>query len=379
MTNPSEQQATTVRLPDVWQEALEALRALPTGSVAMLVGPADAGKTTFAALAAQALAQEGRRVLLVDGDIGQGEVGPPGVVGVALASAETPRIPSWKTVARFFVGAISPASAFSEHIIAVGQATLWAHRRTQTPPDLVVVDTTGLIHGGLGRRLKIAKARIVAPDLILAFGVTDNEALHPLLDALGSVSPANVLRLPTPSVIRTKPAALRRTRRRTRLSAALEHSQTQRIPLADVATTGATLGAGTFLTPLAIQELADALNLPSVLYAEHDNDGALALFLQETPTPRQQEAAKRGAASVGASNVRLISLRAYENVYVGLCEAGGRCLSVGRFVGWDSERRALVVDAPPLKSTADVEVVMFGRFRVSADGTPLEAVRPDEL
>ena len=44
--------------PDEWKPGLDALRNLPHGAVALLVGTTDRGKTTFAAHAARLLAGE---------------------------------------------------------------------------------------------------------------------------------------------------------------------------------------------------------------------------------------------------------------------------------------------------------------------------------
>ena len=53
-------------VPVEWEDGLDALRTLPDGGVAMIVGATDRGKTTFTALAARILAAEIGKVAVVD-------------------------------------------------------------------------------------------------------------------------------------------------------------------------------------------------------------------------------------------------------------------------------------------------------------------------
>src|SRR5882724_8235066 len=82
----------TQHLPPDWLPGLEAIRALPAGGVALLVGATDRGKTTFAAMAAAILAGELSKVAVVDADIGQSEIGPPGTVGMAAARPDAAKL-----------------------------------------------------------------------------------------------------------------------------------------------------------------------------------------------------------------------------------------------------------------------------------------------
>lgn len=106
-------------LPPEWQPGLEALRALPEGGAALLLGATDRGKTTFAALAARILTSEIERVAVVDADIGQSEIGPPGTVGVAWALPEATRLRDLTPSATFFVGAFGPPPVALELVVAV--------------------------------------------------------------------------------------------------------------------------------------------------------------------------------------------------------------------------------------------------------------------
>lgn len=361
-------------VPAEWLPGLAALRALPDGSVVLLVGATDRGKTTFAALAAQVLAAlPGGRVAVVDADIGQSEIGPPGTVGVAWADPDVPRLHDLRPAARFFVGAFAPPAVALELAVATGQAVSFARAGGARH---ILLDTTGFVAGPAARRLKAAKAALAAPALVL--GLARGNEIDPLLRALGAASGARVLALPAPAAVTRKSTAVRATRRLTRLAEALENSREVVLSLSEIATVGATLGTGEPLPPHLVRWCATALRLP-VAYAER-GEGALTVYL-DGPAPRAgwESGAGPVAEHFGARTVRALSLRAYAQLYLGLHDEGGRLLSVGRFVRLDAERGEIAVACPPPATAERVRLVAFGRVRLGADGSPSGEIRPGEI
>ncbi len=359
--------------PPEWQPGLDALRALPDGAAALLVGATDRGKTTFAGLASRALAAERGRLGVVDADIGQSEIGPPGTVGVAWADPAAERLHDLKPVTRFFVGAWAPAGVALEHVVATGQAVAYARA---AGARRILVDTTGFVTGPAARRLKVAKAQTVSPALLLGFARGDE--LDPLLSVLAAATGARPLALPVPDAVGRKSTQLRATRRLTRLSEALGGGREMALPLAGVATVGATLGAGEPLPPHLVRWAATALRLP-VVHAER-SEGALSLFVRG-PAPRAgwESTAAPVAEHFGVRTVRALGLRAHDGVYLGLHDDHGRLLSVGRFLRLDAERGEMVIAAPPPASAERVRLVAFGRTRLRPDGSAGAEVKPGEI
>ena len=363
-------------LPAEWLPGLAALRALPDGGAALLVGATDRGKTTFTALAAQTLAAEfGPQTLaVVDADIGQSEIGPPGTVGVAWADANAARLHELTPVARFFVGAFAPIGVALEHAVATGQAVAFARA---SGAARVLVDTTGFVAGPAARRLKVAKAALVGPSLIVGVG-RDGE-LDGLLRVLGATTGARVLGLPTPETVGRKSQTLRATRRMTRLSRALEGSNELELPLSDIATLGATLGTGVPVAPHLVRWAGTALRLASAAWGELV-PGALTLFVAG-PSPRAGWESQSGpvAEHFGVRSVRVLALGSYASLLVGLHDAQGRLLSLGQFGGLYPEGGTLVIEAPPPATVERVRLVTFGRVRINADGSGGSEVKPGEV
>lgn len=361
--------------PGEWRAGLDALRALPDGGAVLLVGATDRGKTTLATQAAQILAGEmgEKTVAVVDADIGQSEIGPPGTVGAAWAQAGVAKLHDLRPAARFFVGAFAPAPVALEHVVATGQAVTWARANGARR---IVVDTTGWVSGPAARRLKVAKAQVISPSLLL--GLAKGGELEVLLAALGAATGAPTLVLPTPDSVGRKSTGLRATRRLSRLSQALGEARALRLPLGSVVTVGATLGTGAPLADHLARWAGTALRLP-VVYAEQSED-VLNVFV-DGRAPRTGWEADAGpvATHFGARAVRALSLSAHENVFLGLHDAQGKLLGVGRFVGLDAERREMIVSAPPPVTSERVCLVAFGRVRVAGDGAVAGEVRPGAI
>jgi polynucleotide 5'-hydroxyl-kinase GRC3/NOL9 len=176
-----------------------ALEAASRVRVTVIVGAADTGKTSLAARLAGALAARAR-VAVVDTDVGQSEIGPPTTIGLGEVAGPLVRLRDASLLALEFIGDTSPV----RHIAHTADATGRLVRRALAAGFAhVIVDTGGLVQGGLGIALKRAKVRAADADLVLVVQRRDeSEAVARALEA--GERPA-VLRVPA------SPAATRRT------------------------------------------------------------------------------------------------------------------------------------------------------------------------
>src|SRR5437868_9368344 len=101
-----------------WDAALHRAAAL-TGTVA-LIGPPDSGKSTFALALANRLAEAGRPAAVIDADVGQSEIGPPGAIGMARVERPVGALSEVRVRGLAFGGDISPFG----HLMPVTLGTL---------------------------------------------------------------------------------------------------------------------------------------------------------------------------------------------------------------------------------------------------------------
>lgn len=165
----------------------------------MLIGGTDTGKTFLVRRLAGELARAGRRVGVLDFDLGQSTVGPPGCLGLQLPWEEDddPLFPS----AMVFLGFLSPAF----DVGSVIEAGLRLERRAaEEGYEVLIIDTSGMVEGGLAGLLKRCKVRALHPDLLVVLD-REGETEH-ILRSLEETSYGKMVRIP-PS-----PEARRRNR-----------------------------------------------------------------------------------------------------------------------------------------------------------------------
>jgi polynucleotide 5'-hydroxyl-kinase GRC3/NOL9 len=185
-----------------------ALAAAAAAPVTLVLGAGDTGKSTLVTRLAAALAQAGHTVGVVDADLGQKDIGPPTTIGLGRVRRPLERLDEAELLGLEFLGVTSAATCMRETAEATARLV---SRALAEGCDRVLVDTSGLVQGDLGRALKRLKIDRVQPDLVIALQRGDE--CEPILRAYPAPPPA-VLRLPAAATTARTPAARRRQRQR---------------------------------------------------------------------------------------------------------------------------------------------------------------------
>jgi polynucleotide 5'-hydroxyl-kinase GRC3/NOL9 len=146
-----------------WRRALEDLcqaRAI------LLLGATDTGKTTFLSWLANELYLQGRRIAIVDTDVGQSSLGPPTTIGLGVVDRPFERPQELAPVRLYFVGSMSPRAHLLP--VLVGTKYLVDHARTLAV-DHVIIDTCGFVTPGGGQALKHSQIALADPDALVCF------------------------------------------------------------------------------------------------------------------------------------------------------------------------------------------------------------------
>ena len=161
----------------------------------IVIGDVDTGKTEFCKSLVNSGLKKGYQVGVLDLDIGQSHIGPPGSLGFGLATKRIRKLSSIRATIIHPVGALSPAG-ISERIL-IGLKSLLP----KIPQDVnfLVIDTTGYIRTEEALRLKIQLIELINPDRIVIIEHTKE------LDSLVKELDVNkVYRFPVDSKTRKK-------------------------------------------------------------------------------------------------------------------------------------------------------------------------------
>ncbi len=130
----------------------------------VIIGPSNSGKSTLSLYMANVFISHGLRPLLIDADVGQGDLAPPTCLGAAVMNF--PEVDLWKvkTNCTNFIGGIQPVGYESKIISNIRQQL-----GTSLKHDLSIINTDGYIKGnGLVHKIDLLKK--IRPDCIIYLG-----------------------------------------------------------------------------------------------------------------------------------------------------------------------------------------------------------------
>lgn len=350
---------------------LPALLALPVGATAVVLGAPDCGKSTFVRDAVAALTQAGRSVAVVDCDLGQSEIGPPGTVGAARAEAGAAfrSLRELPVGAGYFVGAISP----NRHTLDVCVGAVQTARAIKkSRPDFVLVDTDGYVQGREARQFKRRLCELLLPQVVVALSRGDE--LAPLLPGFKNRDSPDLWRVPAAEAVQRKTPAARATRRAARFLAALDSAEPLSFSLDSVGLLGTALGTGEPQPFHLLQFLSRSLGRPA-LHAERSGGHLSVIVSGETWDTSGLAAVE---SYFGVRTVSVSAAQKFAGLLVGLVSGSGQLLGIGRIDRIDFERRTLTILTPCRKPGA-VAQIWFGSLRLRADGRENGEVRPGEI
>ena len=279
-------------IPDSWRDAAGRIAASP--GLAIVLGDCDTGKSALCSFLARDLCRTGLTVGLVDADVGQSTIGPHMTIGGKLC--ETPEAvgPDLHPPFLYFTGATTPERCLIDSIVGTAQV---ADRVRETGPNVILVDTTGMVEGEAARRLKTIKVQWLQPAWIVALQRGDE--LAPLLLPMERER-RRVIRLPAPAEARRRSRERRRANRRAAYTAYLAQAEPITLEIA----------------ALSVYDCPE--NAPEVLAAS-----------AVTTAPAWPSDSLAGALA-------------------GLNDVNGHTLAVGRIVGVDCSKGTISLAAPAI-------------------------------
>jgi polynucleotide 5'-kinase involved in rRNA processing len=148
--------------------------------VAMVVGKADSGKTSYCTYLINKLASAKCKVAILDGDLGQSDIGPPCTVGYAFVAKPLTELYELKAENAFFVGATSPSESMGKTVEGM---SLMKTEILGMAADFVVVNTDGWVEGEDAVKYKLQLVDLLEPNVVVC--IQQENELEPLLAALG--------------------------------------------------------------------------------------------------------------------------------------------------------------------------------------------------
>lgn len=223
--------------------------------VTLVMGATDTGKTTTTTILANHLFRQGYSVGIIDTDVGQSDIGPPTTIGLGLVKTPLDKLSEAELQQLYFVGSTSPKGNLLPMVI--GARKLLDAANT-LGVGKILLNTTGLIDGQLGRVLKEHKIAAVNPDLILCLQ-RQQECEH-ILKVYASFERPKIIRLAPDPRCRRKNSEERRQYRETLLSRYFSTAHDWECSLETIGVFGTSLLSGKPCLAQQLQKFSACLN-----------------------------------------------------------------------------------------------------------------------
>lgn len=349
-----------------WHLAIGNILADP--GVTIVVGTPDSGKTTFCLQLLNAAVEADVPAAFVDSDIGQSEIGPPGTVGMATVSGCVDSFAQLNANKLYFVGATSPVSHLLPTVVGVKRLVDAAVSRNC---KLITVDTTGLVHGLIGRRLKTYKIDLIQPRHLVAIQKYDE--VNYLLNSVTKNQDLIIHSVKASQKARRKPQQYRAMRRRTMFYDAFNDAQGHVLKLDQVAFRNTFFTTGEPVSWHHLKEIEDILG-NRILHAEIIGRGFYIVTEGQHDTRHWSTLTER----YNTREITIVPATAFQHVLVGLLDGTGLCLDLGLLQAVDFKQKHMFI-LSRMKTVSPVKIVQFGSIRVRPDGTEIGKLSPGEI
>lgn len=161
-------------IPTGWREASQIITQSP-GTI-VIFGDVDSGKSTLCTFLANECHNRGLKVGVVDGDVGQADIGPPTTVSTSRLGGPIFNLQDLSPETSLFMGDTSP-SLVSEKL---SRGLIRLKENAIEGSDVLLVNTDGWVQSDEALRYKSQLLGELQPDLVL--GISSNGELAPLLE-----------------------------------------------------------------------------------------------------------------------------------------------------------------------------------------------------
>ncbi|MCD6538091.1 hypothetical protein J7L18_05715 [Candidatus Bathyarchaeota archaeon] len=192
----------TPAIPTSWRRAAETILSAEKNTV-LILGGVDSGKNGFCIYLANLALRKNRRVAVIDCDLGQSDLGPPGTVNLCFIEKPFTDLFTLFPDYSIFIGVTSPSMVVDEVLDATSRLKVESSRLRDA--DLIIINTDGWIMGDLAVKYKARLTETVNPDFVVAIH-TGNE-LNPIISMIGE---RHVLSVEAPRDVRRRDQRIRR-------------------------------------------------------------------------------------------------------------------------------------------------------------------------
>jgi polynucleotide 5'-hydroxyl-kinase GRC3/NOL9 len=347
----------TSTIPKSWEDAANTileLKNLP--ATVMIVGGIDSGKTSFSAYLANKALKMKKSVAIIDADLGQSDVGPPSTIGSCRITKpiRDPFDISAENVC--FIGVTSPGGAVPKVVEGIANVKEKAVKRGA---NLLIVNTDGWIDGEDAIRYKVALAKQVTPDIVVAI-----QEKNELTFLLGALIETQNLAIESSPAVRKRDREERKLLRELSYKKYLKGATVESFPLSWIKISGVTFGTGAKPSRERMNKIAEHLGTTPIYCEETPN----SIFMVLSKEQWADEEIAESLEGIMKKKIKIVWQGDEEGLLVALHNEDENFLGIGILQEIDYEWRALKIFTRVKSGVASIHV---GQMKLDRTGKEL--------
>ena len=350
--NASVEEVDGNTIPSSWVKAFEDLLEIQATPVtAMVLGTVDSGKTSFCTYLINRLLREKKKVAILDGDLGQSDIGPPSTVAYTFVTKPLTDLFNLEAKNAFFVGVTSPNGAIDKVIKGL---TLLKKEISSKNPDFIVINTDGWVEGEEAANYKVQLVKELNPDII--FCIQQKDELTPFLNTIRDFVKIVV---DSPSAIKQRSMEKRRSLRELGYMKYLRNAKVQSLPLSWLKIEENELFGlgGTYKNTKQARKMYELLGMKPLHFAELKDRICIIIgrrrWINEDNIKKAEEVAKKKIVVIRKGEEEGLVMASYN--------VERKFLGIGILQEVDYTRKTLKIFTPVAK---EIAIVALGKVKL---------------
>lgn len=325
----------------------------------VILGGVDVGKSSFSTFLTNFCLERGLRIAVIDGDIGQADIGPPSCVSLALIKRRIISLRELSPDGMRFIGVDSPGTV--KHLVIWALHSLLDDAISQKV-KLVIVNTDGWISGPGAKDYKLTLIQALNPDVIVAIQ-RSNELEH----IIRPLCWRKIVKLSSPKAAKKVPFEERKALREAGYFRFLKSSKVK--IFRDVPLMYCYAFSGIPLSEDTLNKISEIINVP-VTYAELSPEHLLIVVEKNVIGIGEKVKVLRSIFNVGV--IRVLKRGIEKGLLVGLLKDGVECVAIGILDDVNYKSHIIKVKT---SYEGEVAAIAIGRVKLSEDGREIDKFR----
>lgn len=348
--NATVEEACGSTIPSSWAEAFKQLKIQSKPVVTMVLGTVDSGKTSFCTYLINKLVSEKKKVAILDGDLGQSDIGPPCTVAYTFVTKPITDLFSLEAKNAFFVGVTSPSIAMEKVIEGL---TSLKKEILDNNADYIIMDTDGWSEGEEAINYKIQLVKKLNPNMV--FCIQRKDELAAILNAIKNFP---VVVVDSPSTIKQRSREKRRSLRELGYIKYLRNAKVQSIPMSWIKIEENEFGLGKANADTKqARKIYEFLGMKPLRLAEFKDK--ICIFIGKTRWISEDN--RKKIEEFTGKKVVVTYKGEEEGLLIALYNAERKFLGIGMLQEVDYRRQTLKILAPVSK---DISIVTLGKVKL---------------